>query len=92
VRPGIEAEEVGHAGGEKLAVQAQVLGPEARVAAADVEGEEGRAPAEGAPQRPDAGVRAGARVRGLRAEVERRRAGRVRRDLPRALERLGLLL
>jgi hypothetical protein len=39
---GVQPEEVRHARGQELAVQAEVLGPEARVAATDVEGEERR--------------------------------------------------
>jgi hypothetical protein len=75
----VEPEEVRDAGRRELAVEAQVLRAEAAVAAADVEGEEGRPPPEGPPQGPDVRVRACARVRRLRADVERRSAGRVRR-------------
>jgi hypothetical protein len=46
MRAGVQPEEVRHARGEELTVQAEVLGAEARVAAAGVAGEERRLPLE----------------------------------------------
>src|SRR5205085_3857627 len=78
VPAGVEPEEVRDTRRAELAVEPDVLGAEAPVAAADVEGEERRPPAERLPQRPDVGVGAGTGVRGGGAHVERRGAGRVR--------------
>src|SRR5207302_7120445 len=81
VRAGIEPEHVRDAGLPELDVQPLVLGTEALVPAADVEGEEGRAELECAPQLPDERMGARATFRRARPELERRRSRRVGRVL-----------
>src|SRR5205823_14458771 len=73
------AEDVRDPGRGQLAMEQPVLRPEPRVAAPDVEGEEGGTPREAAPELPDERVGAGIGVRTRRAQIERPASQGIRR-------------